>query len=427
MKIIWMINGLLPQIAKELGLTAPHGGGWTYELSRLLSENGGIELSVFYPQNISTHDIKGVAGRIRYFGFYEASISEPYYDATLEARLSGEIKEIDPDIVHIWGAEFTHSLAMLRAFGRPEKTVISIQGLIHCCACVYTEGLPDNILHRHTLRDLIRHDSIYEQKQKFLKRGENELAALTESKNVIGRTEWDRKTINGINPKLNYHHCGEILRKEYYGGERWSGDRCEKHSIFISQAYYPIKGIHFALRILKELKQSYKDVKLYVAGKSMFPSGLKERLKQDYYSKYICGLIEELGLKENVFFTGALDASEMKERYLRSNVYLQASVLENSPNSLGEAMILGVPCVASNVGGTPSMLRDKKDGFLYPLDRPEQAAMYISEIFEAKEGIEDICGSALAYARSLYDREKGFEEYLKVYNELYLNDQDEHR
>ncbi len=418
MRIVWLLNSILPQIAAARGMVSDNPHGWTVMLADHLSASEDIELTVFYPQNQSRENLTGRAGSMSYVGFYEDAIPELEYNSSKEENFRTLIRECDPDIVHIWGTEYVHTLCMLRAFGHPEKTVISIQGLIWFWGEKYTEGLPESIINRHTIRDLLRHDSIYEQKQKFLKRGEYELNALKESENVIGRTEWDEKTVRSVNPGLKYFHCGEILRREFYEGDRWNPDRCEKHSIFISQSSYPIKGIHFALQTLRLLADSYTDVRLYVAGKPVFPQSFKDHLKRDSYSKYICSLIKEYGLTDRVIFTGRLDAKGMKERYLRSNVYLQASIMENSPNSLGEAMILGVPCVASNVGGTASMLRDGVDGFLYPFNKPEDAARYISLIFDGKTELGAMCDSAAEYAGRLYDSERAYGEYMQVYEKL---------
>lgn len=40
------------------------------------------------------------------------------------------------------------------------------------------------------------------------------------------------------------------------------------------------------------------------------------------------------------------------------------SHIENSPNNLCEAMILGMPCIATDAGGTSTLLSNMKDGLL---------------------------------------------------------------
>ena len=60
-----------------------------------------------------------------------------------------------------------------------------------------------------------------------------------------------------------------------------------------------------------------------------------------------------------------LDEAAMKQAYLDADLYLLPSSSENSPNSLGEAMLLGLPCVASAAGATPDMRADGREGALY--------------------------------------------------------------
>ena len=56
-------------------------------------------------------------------------------------------------------------------------------------------------------------------------------------------------------------------------------------------------------------------------------------------------------MEDKIEFLGRLSAEGMKQAYLDANVFVMPSTIENSPNSLGEAMLLGVPCVAADVGG----------------------------------------------------------------------------
>ena len=92
----------------------------------------------------------------------------------------------------------------------------------------------------------------------------------------------------------------------------------------------------------------------------------KDVLKLPAYGKYLKKLIRENQLEEKINMLGRIDAEEMKKQYLSCQVFVCPSVLENSPNSVGEAMLLGVPCVAANVGGIHNILTDGGDGFLYP-------------------------------------------------------------
>ena len=78
--------------------------------------------------------------------------------------------------------------------------------------------------------------------------------------------------------------------------------------------------------------------------------------------------------KVNVRFLGPFDAPAMRDRYLRTHVYVSPSTIENSPNSVGEAMLLGCPVVSSNVGGVSDLLYHGKEGFLYQTSAPYMLA-----------------------------------------------------
>ena len=94
----------------------------------------------------------------------------------------------------------------------------------------------------------------------------------------------------------------------------------------------------------------------------------------------------------------------MKERYLLSHVFVCPSSLENSPNSLGEAMLLGVPCVASNVGGIPSMMVGGQDGLLFPPGDIEALASSIIEIFDSEAITRVYSRNAKKHAHENHDQ-----------------------
>ena len=66
-------------------------------------------------------------------------------------------------------------------------------------------------------------------------------------------------------------------------------------------------------------------------------------------------LIKSTGLERKVTFLGRISASQMREEYLKCGMFVCPSSIENSPNSLVEAALMGAPVIASRVGGIPDV------------------------------------------------------------------------
>lgn len=153
------------------------------------------------------------------------------------------------------------------------------------------------------------------------------------------------------NPKASYYQLNETLRSNFYEGQ-WDPKNCKSHQILVSQGDYPLKGLHYVLLAMPLIKSRFSDVSLVVTGNSIVAQKtLKDKIKLSAYGKYLLLLIQNLKLKEKVTFTGKLDADRMKQKLLDSGLFLCPSSLENSPNSLGEAMLLGYALYSSCVGG----------------------------------------------------------------------------
>ena len=254
---------------------------------------------------------------------------------------------------------------MCRIFPRKDRLLLGIQGLCAVYAECYYADLPDRVIRSVTLRDWLKGDSLRRQQEKFALRGRMEREAVELAGNLTGRTRWDRMHTERWNPAACYHMMNESLRKEFYGPV-WDAGRCEPYSIFLSQGDYPIKGLHYMLSALPAILRAYPQTKVYVAGNSLVAYGtLKQKLKISAYGKYLRSLLKNKGLEERVTFLGKLDAAQMRDRYLKSSLFVCCSSVENSPNSLGEAMLLGVPCVSADVGGISSIFTGDVDGILY--------------------------------------------------------------
>ena len=411
MKVLWLINAPIPALCERAGLPVQVKEGWIEGLYNSLmalvrEKKQDFELAMAFPQFSRSETIEGELDGNSFYGFYKEE-DKPYkYNKRLEERLKYIIEKAAPDVVHIAGTEYEHAAAMVRVFNKPEKTVVSIQGLTSVYARHYMADLPINVRYGFTFRDLVKLDNLYFDRKKYYKRGAMEKETIRGAGHIIGRTDWDNICTRLINPEARYHYCSEILRKAFYDGSRWNMDECDSHTIFVSQGYYPIKGLHYMLEALSDIRKFYPDVRLRVAGGvSLNNAGLKNRLKQKNYQRYLAKLIEKYSLAECVEFLPPLKADEMKRMYLKSNVFVSPSSIENSPNSLGEAMMLGVPCVSSLVGGVGNMLIDGAEGFTYQHDAPYMLAYYVMEIFSPRskeQALKTAGGKQTAAGR--YDR-----------------------
>ena len=95
-----------------------------------------------------------------------------------------------------------------------------------------------------------------------------------------------------------------------------------------------------------------------------------------------------------------------------------SSSIENSPNSLGEAMILGVPCVASDVGGVADLLKHKEEGFVYQTDARYMLAHYVCEIFAYDELALEFSAKARMHVIKTHNKEENTKSMMEIYREI---------
>ena len=421
MKVLWLINSATPEIAKAAGMNSSVKEGWISGLYKNIK--GKVQLAICFPQMVSPEIIRGQLDGDEFFGFYKKQDKPYVYDRDVELQLKRIIEEVKPDMVHIAGTEYDHALAMVRAYNKPEKTLVTIQGLTSVYEKHYMASLPAKVQGKSTFRDLVKRDNLVSDKIHYKMRGAMEEEVIRSSGNIGGRTEWDMACTERLNPKARYFHLGEILRSSFYEDSSWKYDKCEKHSIFVSQGYYPIKGLHHMIEAMADILRFYPDAKLYVGGGvTLNTDGLKQKLKQKNYQRYLVKLIKEYNLSSNIVFLPSLSEKEMKERYLKSNVFVSPSSIENSPNSLGEAMILGVPVVASDVGGVSDMLTHKEEGFVYQSDAPYMLAHYCIRTFRECDAnasaLKDRLSKAKTHASISYSREKNVSDLVAAYEKI---------
>jgi len=425
MKVLWVCNIMPPVIGQYLGKECSVKEGWISGiLMRLAKEKEDVELGICYPVEDSSEEYKKEViiennKNIICYGFVEDTVhTENYGGEVLEKRLGAIIYDFRPEVLHIFGTEYGHSLAAAKAFDHPEHTLVGLQGVISECAKEYMADLPADVQNNVSFRDWLKKDSMKQQQEKFFLRGEREKDILKLCGNVTGRTDFDKEAAKKMNPQAKYFFMNETMRGEFYEGQ-WSRKNCKKHSIFFSQADYPLKGFHYLLQALELVKKKYPDVTVNVAGNSLVNyKTVKDRIKISAYGKYLRKFVRELELEDKINFLGRLSAEEMKAQYLQCHTFVCASSLENSPNSVGEAMLLGTPVVASCTGGIPSMVDSEKEGLLFEKGNVRGLADAIMRTWEDEELVDIMTKNSRVRARRTHDADVNYDILMKIYSEI---------
>lgn len=377
MRILWIVGeiNLFPEAVSLLdgkSTEIKSTGGWITASANMLADSHDVDLAVAManPKVSAVRELQGK--EIKYYVIPKSGTG--HWRKALE--------EFKPDIVHIHGTEnYKNILAFLNECGK-EKMVVSIQGVPAPIAKYCYAGLSwkDRLINT-TIGDIKRKRIMFYDRH-LDERVENSEEIIKRAYHVIGRTSCDRSYVWSISPNIKYYFCNETLREDFYTG-CWSYSNCIPHTIFLSQASRPLKGLFLLLQALPLVKREFPDVKVKMAGdKFAVCETLKDKIKQSGYGKYINKLINKLDLKDSIVFLGALNAEEMKHEYLKANFFLSCSTIENSPNSLCEAQMLGVPCLSSYVGGAPDMIPNNNCGELYRFDDIDMLAYKICKMFE---------------------------------------------
>lgn len=416
MKILWLVNIVMPELAEHLGQKPTVFGGWligAMNAVRAAGHNLVVCTTKDDPQLCGRYDVNGVT-------YYIVLVGDlPGMQTDFRPILERE----QPDIVHLYGTEFEQSWA-LASLTDPNKTLVSVQGLVSFYAEHVLGGVPERIARDSALHRLLRKlhrggHSIELQRQNYLGRAEAEIKTLRRVRYVNGGTAWGDGCARLLQPDVNILPCELILRDTFYEWPLWNLEGMEKHTIFTIYNY-PIKGFDMFLHGLKWIVQRFPDTQVYVAGNRCGYRnfrGLKKKIMDlaPDYDWYVQRLIEQYGLKDHITFVGYLSEEQMHERLLKSNVFVSASSIENHSTSLCEATYAGVPSVASCVGGLQDIVDHGKGGFLYPFNEPYMMGEYVCRIFEDPALAKTISQNAHAHAAELFDREQNCKALLKMY------------
>ncbi len=129
------------------------------------------------------------------------------------------------------------------------------------------------------------------------------------------------------------------------------------------------KGIPDLIKSIQVVSKKVPNAKLLVCGKGRMEGELKKQ-------------VEALGLERNVRFTGLVPQEDLPLYYASSDIVAAPSIFEPFGLVLLEALAMGKPVVATNVGGIPEVIKDFETGLLVP---PHDSSSIAQAIIRLKE------------------------------------------
>lgn len=156
--------------------------------------------------------------------------------------------------------------------------------------------------------------------------------------------------------------------------------------IVVTRNLERIYDVATAIRALAIVKTHERDATMTVAGSGPEREPLE-------------GLARELGVVDAVRFTGRLDHSRLPELYREASVALNPSRVDNTPNSLLEALASGVPIVSTDVGGVPYLVAHEKTALLVPPGNPAAMADAVRRLNRDRTLAERLRSEGLAHVQ----------------------------
>jgi glycosyltransferase involved in cell wall biosynthesis len=416
MKVLWFSNS--PGFAEEILTPGSFGGGWLKALDIEVQEKVDLHIAFYHTRAKESFVYNKTTYHPIYtkywkwnaiMGLFNRHIIDDE-DINIYLRIINKVK---PDIIHIHGTENPFGCLISKS-GIP--IVLSIQGNISACLQKYSIGLERKYLKVHSsifsrgIKYRLLEESFARQRKLFIKMKSRELKSLRNCINIIGRTAWDSRISSVLAPERRYFHCDEILRNSFYSNQ-WTPSEDTNHIIIhtTSSRNNPFKGFETICESLYELQNTgVTNIEWRVAGieeSDLIVLAVKKKLKNKFP-------------KEGLILLGGLSEINLIQKLKEADIYIMPSHMENSPNNLCEAMMLGMPCIATFAGGTGSIMKDGEEGILVQDGDPWAMAGAILEYQRDRDKGIRFGVNARNRALARHDRDSNVTALINIYKEI---------
>lgn len=406
-KVLWFSN------VSFSNAESTASGTWLKAMASLLVNTGEIELyniSQAAVKNSMRHDSQLIN---QWLVPNDSPKSNGLPSSKIIQEIKGIVKEIEPDIIHIWGTEYYWALLTARGY-IGGNVILEIQGLKFTIEKYCFSGLSlIDILKCFGIKEFLKPSrSLIGLKYLYRKWGKFEKEMLMKHNMISTQSNWVRAYVKTVNPTARIFETSVSLRKEFCDANKWEISRCIPYQIFTSvSSLMSFKGLHILLEAIAILKKRYNQINLVIAGTVL--SGIR----QGGYTKWLKNKIKRIGIEQNVFWIGALDAKNLITQMYRANVFVIPSFVESYCLAFDEALTVGVPTVASFAGAMPELATHEKTALFFSPGDVIMCANTIERLFEDRNYADMISQNAYD-SKKLKANKNIADEQLLIYSNV---------
>jgi glycosyltransferase involved in cell wall biosynthesis len=354
---------------------AAHPVPWVGTLANLLKQVPGLELTILN----WTHRIAAPIDEFEREGMHFIYLKTPTVRndiLTLYQRRIAIVRQYlrthyrAYDVLHLHGSEL--QLPAMTA-GLDVPILLSVQGIVS----EYARVVPNTFSMLKFLWTLA---------------GYYERYYLPTIKNFMCRTTWDKALTARLSPNCTVFHNWETIRPEFFvAAELPALARPARPQALFVGGNQVVKGFKEMLIGFDLIRQKV-DMQLVIVGR-LSPA--------DVAAVAQAHNLRHLG-PANVECRPFQDAEGLSMLYRESFCLLHPSYIDNSPNSVCEAQLLGLPVVASDVGGVGSLITEAETGLLCTLE-PSTLAQQVLRLCHDPALHQRIAAQARALALTRHD------------------------
>lgn len=389
MKVVWLCHLNNEYISNKLGVkNTIEFAPWMCRLEEIFEKFNDVEIHIISPhpgilreryftkENIHFHFfpfmIPIIPKRINHF-FHN------YSDFILiKKSIKRIINGIKPDLIHLFGTENAYFSSSIFQFRKKYPVFITVQGFA-------------NLLSTHDYQ--------------VRKRKKIEIRIIKMFKVFGIRDEAMRSYLKEINPDIRfiYHELSPYIPKY-----KVTPATEKLFDIIFFASVTKSKGVEDLIKACSIIEKGRKELRVCIVGPA-----------DPHYIKYLKKLTDDLGISENIVFSGVLKSlDDVHKLVVKSSVTVLPTYADTIPGTIVESMFMGVPCVSYSVGGIPSLNEKKEIIKLVDIGDISNLAKEIMSLLSNKELYDEIAREAFNYVYNRWQDESIYNSILAAYKEI---------